>query len=320
MTEVLDSAKYVSEKSELVTINEDAIEDFIQGATGRDFKPPAWDSRYHFVDFTEKTVAYFLVLDSLNFCFWPGEKQKRWEIGYGSEILSGYIGLAASLKMTVFKGSPITDAGFLSEITLNQLRRLLAGTNELQLMDKRREILNELGRVLLEDFQGRAVHLVEEAAGSAPKLASLLAEKLDSFRDTAWYKGREVLFLKRAQIFAADLYGAFRGKSWGLFRDMERLTAFADYKLPQVLRHLDILRYAGSLARKVDNRILLSQGSAEEVEIRAGTISAVERLRQEIEHRGPKLRAFEIDWLLWNMGQENIYRARPYHRTLTVFY
>lgn len=320
MIGVLESAKYVSLKSDLVTVNNDRIGDFVQRAIGPAVKPPAWDYVHHYFDGTAKTVAYLLVLDSLNFCFWPEAEQEKWETEYQSKTLSGYTGLAASLKTAVLKDSQITEAGFLAVITTDELKRLLGGTNELPLMQERREILNELGRVLLDEYQGQAVHLIEEAAGSASKLALLLSEKLDSFRDMAWYKDQEILFLKRAQIFAADLYGAFRGINWGRFRDMEKLTAFADYKLPQVLRHLGILTYSPELAQKVDNRILLSPGNLEEIEIRANTIWAVECIRQAFELCGGRLRAFEIDGLLWNMGQENTYRKKPYHRTLSVFY
>jgi len=72
-------------------------------------------------------------------------------------------------------------------------------------------------------------------------------------------KEEEVVFYKRAQIFAADLYGAFDGKKWGSFTDMDKLTAFADYKLPQVLRHLEILRYTQALEQKVDREELLDE-------------------------------------------------------------
>lgn len=320
MAEVLESAKYVSNKSNLVAISNEKIEHFAQQIMGYAFELPAWDSSYHFFDGTEKTISYFLVLDSLNFCFWSEARKPRWEIEYHSQKLSGYIGLAASLKKAVQEGSPILETGFLSEITLDKLKRLLGGKNELQLMQERQAILNELGQVLLENYQGRAVFLVEEASGSALKLASLLAERLNSFRDMTWYKDRKVLFLKRAQIFVADLYGVFRGKNWGRFRDIDELTAFADYKLPQVLRHLGILTYSPKLAQMVDNQILLFPGSLEEIEIRANTIWAVECIRQELERLGRRMRAFEIDWLLWNMGQEDTYRAKPYHRTVTIFY
>ncbi|NVM26841.1 MAG: hypothetical protein HWN70_13115, partial [Desulfobacterales bacterium] len=132
--------------------------------------------------------------------------------------------------------------------------------------------------------------------------------------------GHKVFFYKRAQIFVADLYSAFDGKEWGSFVDMDRLTAFADYKLPQVLRHLGILRYARSLAQKVDQRIFIEAGSPEEVEIRANTIWAVELIRKELVLLGKAVRAFEVDSILWNMSQDFGIKARPHHRTVTIFY
>jgi hypothetical protein len=148
----------------------------------------------------------------------------------------------------------------------------------------------------------------------------LLAEKLLSFQDVADYQEHKVFFYKRAQIFAADLYGAFHGKEWGSFVDIDKLTAFADYKLPQVLRHLGILRYAKSLAQKVDQKVLLDSGSPEEVEIRANTIWTVELIRQELKRMGKELKSFEIDWILWNLGQHAEFVVKPYHRTVTIFY
>ncbi len=141
-----------------------------------------------------------------------------------------------------------------------------------------------------------------------------------SFRDTAVYRGRAVYFYKRGQILAADLYNALQGEGWGAFRDMDRLTAFADYKLPQVLRHIGVLVYGKELALRVDRLEPLDAGSPEEVEIRANTIVAVDMIRQVAAEMGRNLRSFEIDGILWQMGQEEEYRSHPYHRILSVFY
>jgi hypothetical protein len=187
-------------------------------------------------------------------------------------------------------------------------------------MDRRLESVREVGELLLREYQGRAHKLVEAAGNSALDLARMVAEKLASYRDEAVYKGRKIFFYKRAQILAADLHGAFSGKGWGRVHDLDELTAFADYKLPQVLRHLGIFIYSSELAQKVGNQILIESGSSEEVEIRANTIWAVELMRQELERLGKPLRAYEIDWLLWNLGQQDRFREKPYHRTVTIFY
>ena len=320
MWKVLKSVKYVAENSRLVNIDRQSLTEFSNKLLVEKIEPPAWDSHHHFFNGGEETVAYLLVLDTINFCFWPLPGQPKWAVDFKSEALSGYYALAASLKTALESGVPITDARYLSEISLGELKRILGGQGELQLMERRQKNLNELGHVLLTEYEGKAHRFVESAGGSAVKLAELLAEKLSSFRDVSEYLGKKALFLKRAQIFAADLYGAFGGKKWGGFEDMNELTAFADYKLPQVLRQLGILRYSEALSKKIDQNIHLEPGSPEEVEIRANTVWAVELIRQALDREGKGLRAFEIDWILWNLGQENEFRKKPYHRVVTVFY
>lgn len=320
MWEVLNTSSQVAEKSRLVHIDQQALAEFSMNTLAKPFDLPTWENHYHYRGGDEETVAYLLVLDTLNFCFWPAAGQARWEIDHGPETLSGYVGLAAALKRAMESGIPLADAHFLAHLRLEELKEILGGRGHLLLLNDRLKSLNELGRVLLEAYDGRAVNLVERAGGSAAALARLAAGELSSYRDVAQYRGSTVYFYKRAQIFAADLHGAFGGKDWGAFQDMEALTAFADYKLPQVLRHLGIFHYSPALAEKIDHQTCLEPGSPEEVEIRANTICAVERMRRELADTDNPLRAFEIDWVLWHMGQDPGFKIKPYHRTVTMFY
>jgi len=320
MQEVLDTAYYVSEVSRKVRIDKQALARLCKRFCKVGITVPVWNRRYHFDGRGKDRVFYLLVLDSLNFCFWPAPGKAKWEIECNSETLSGYYALATALKQALKSGIPITEADYLAELSFGKLKGILAGRGELQLLQERVQILNELGQFLLEQYDGKAYGLVEAAQNSAVKLVMLLVEKLASFRDLEEYAGHRILFYKRAQIFAADLYGAFNGDAWGRFTDMERLTAFADYRLPQVLRHLGILHYKLALAQKVDQGILLESGGPEEIEIRANTIWAVELIRQGLNRMGRDLRAFEIDWILWNLGQDQKFKAKPYHRTVTIFY
>ena len=320
MWKVLETAKNVAEKSRQVRIDKQALVRFSRKLVQDRVKVPPWNYLYHFCGRSEEMVSYLLVVDSLNFCFWPASGKDTWEIEYQSGRLSGYYALAASLKEAIESGIPITKADYIADLSLDRLKQILGGRGELQLLEHRLAILNELGRLLAGEYGGNAHRLVESAGKSALRLAQLLAEKLSSFQDTSEYLGHKVFFYKRAQIFVADLYGAFDGKEWGSYVDMDKLTAFADYKLPQVLRHLGILRYARSLAQKVDQRIFLEAGSPEEVEIRANTIWAVELIRKELVLLGKARRAFEVDSILWNMSQDPAIKTRPHHRTVTIFY
>lgn len=320
MFEVLESTKFVARESRFVRIDTQALSAFTERLAHASVSLPAWDTLHHFTGPPEQVVAYILVLDTVNFCFWPPPGRKRWEVEIRGRRASGYNGLALALRYALESGVPLTDSGFLAGLTEERLRRLLGGQGTLQLMAERAHALRELGRMLERDYQGKAHLLVESTCGWAVDLARLLARKLTSFQDRAVYRERAISFYKRGQIAAADLHGALAGEAWGCFQDLDRLTAFADYKLPQVLRGLGILVYETSLAERVDRKVELAPGSPEEVEIRASTIVAVDRLREETKRRGRPLRAFEIDALLWHMGQEATYRDRPYHRSRTVFY
>lgn len=60
---------------------------------------------------------------------------------------------------------------------------------------------------------------------------------------------------------------------------------FADYVVPAVLRHWGILTCSHALAKMMDGLQELAPGSEEEVELRACTITAVERLREYLTAR-----------------------------------
>ncbi len=311
MKKVLESVRWVVEHAEHVTLDEAALRLGAQRLAEQASRC-VWDG-LHLRDGTARTVQYLFVLDCLNFCFWP---EPRWR--YRGH--DGYVALAMALHDAVMRGDRVLDAASLAQMDKAHLQEILDGEHEIPLLDERVKILREAGTILQAHYDGHATRLVERAERSIVRLVELLAHDFSSFRDEASYRGRTVYFYKRAQIFCADLHGAFSGQRWGEFFDIDELTAFADYKVPQVLRHLGILRYSPELAASIDRREELLAGSPEEIEIRAHTIWAVELLKRELEKLGRSLRSFEIDWLLWNLGQREEFRQKPYHQTRTIFY
>jgi len=327
---VLSSTRWVVEQAKNVQINGDHLRDACAALLKR-YTPAAevtWYERFHFFDGTERTVNWLLVLDALNFCFWAEKGQPRWRNDYHGEILDGYWAEAAALTRAVEEGIALWDAGYLSTMSREDLAYILRGVQAadgeaqamIPLFEQRLEHAREVGRVLLERYDGQFAHAVNQVEGSMVKLTRLLARDFSSFRDVASYRGREVRFFKRAQICVADLHGAFSGRRWGAFSDLDKLTIFADYKLPQVLRHYGLLEYDRSLAERVDKQELLTAGGEAEVELRAATVWACERRRREMsDATGRVVSAVEIDQLLWYLGQ-NASGMRPYHRTRTVYY
>ena len=176
--------------------------------------------------------------------------------------------------------------------------------------------LNDLGRLLQREYDGSAAALVEAAEGSAERLV-LLLDRMPFFHDVERHPvlDIDVPFFKRAQLCAADLAGAFDGKGLGRFDDLDQLTLFADNLVPHVLRVDGVLVLDPALEQRIAAEDLLAPGSAEEVELRAVAVHAVERLAGLTGRP-----AHALDLLLWNRGQEPRYKAIPRPRCRCVFY
>lgn len=316
MHPVLDSIQQVVPVAQFVRFDEAAAQTFVKHHLNQVDALSAWSADDHFNDGTSRTLNYVFVLDTLNFCFWG---EPRWKYRHQGQLLDGYMALAACLKDAFERGDPLDDAEYLAQLDLSQVEKLLAGEEgQIPLLDSRLRVLREAGKSLLENFDGQVTNLVKQANGSVLSLVELLADHFVSYRDEANYRGFHVCLYKRAQIFCADVYGTFKGQGWGKFHDVDQLTAFADYKLPQLLRAHNVLHYEPSLADKVDAQVELPMGSSEEIEIRAFTIDAVEQLKKIFADQDVQLKSFEVDWLLWHLSQG--IEAKPYHRAKTVFY
>ena len=275
-----------------------------------------FDPQYHFHGAPADTVAYVLTLDAINFGsgYFPYLRKRP--------DLSGYFTIAAALTDHFRQHGPLT-APALSALGADDCRKIFDQPTDGgpidELMAHFATALNELGRYLLDRFDGRSTALVASANRSAARLVGILAA-MPAFRDVATYRGQPVPFYKRAQIVAADLALAFDGAGLGTFDDLDQLTIFADNLVPHVLRVDGILRYDAALTARLAADELLPAGSAAEVEIRATAVHAVELLVAACRDGGRAVSARELDYLLWHRGLAPHYREVPRHRTRTIFY
>ncbi len=271
----------------------------------------------------EQAPNWVLLLDALNFCFWGEPGRPRWRVRWRGEWHDGYDALAAALSRAVEEGLPVWDADWLADLeaeTLGQALRPEVGCPMIPLFAERLTNAREVGRVLRDRYEGQFANVAEDASYDAVPLALALEREFPSFADVALWGGQPVPFLKRAQICVADLRAITGGVGAGDIHGIERLTAFADYKLPQLLRRVGAIHYAPDLAARVDSYTLIPAGSPPEVEIRAATLWAVESLRRELARRGVQRNASEIDYRLWSESQTKTPDERPYHRTRTIYY
>lgn len=278
---------------------------------------PSWDHPLHWRGTPEQTANYVLLLDALNFCFWG---EPRWRIHYQGRAYDGYWALAAALRRALDAGQPLYDPRYLASLDDEDLAALFAGDATIPLLHLRIAHIREVAHGLLQHTGGTFLSIVRQVNGSAIALVREVVRLFPCFDDVARYDELWVPFSKRAQLLCTDLAGAFRGEEPARFRDLDQLTAFADYKLPQVLRWFGALRYEPDLAHRVDAKQEIPAGSPEEVEIRAATIAAVDELVVRLQSTGQRAAPWQIDWALWQLGQTLPSHAPPYHRTRTPFY
>jgi hypothetical protein len=188
------------------------------------------------------------------------------------------------------------------------------------LLAARTRALREIGCGLTRFYSGSAATFVRSAGGDASRLVELLTSTFPAFRDATLYRGSQIFLYKRAQICVGDLWGAYSGRGLGAFRNIAALTTFADYRVPQLLRALNILVYSPELARIIDAKEEIAANTECEVELRAATVHAVELMSAALARRGTPMPAFQLDWLLWERGEAQLDALAPHHRTRTIFY
>jgi hypothetical protein len=197
------------------------------------------------------------------------------------------------------RGAPWT-ATELRAVDALEVARVLGQDPRHDLMGLYAEALNQLGTWLGDRT---APEVIDEADGSAERMARALATGMPFFDDRGFYK--------RAQITANDLVLA----GVASFADVDRLTAFADNLLPHVLRLDGVLVYSDELAAEIDAGRPLLAGGEFERELRGCAVHACEALAARLEVP-PRL----LDNWLWNRGQHPPYSERPAHLTRTVYY
>ncbi|XP_006613970.1 queuosine salvage protein [Apis dorsata] len=279
-----------------------------------------------------KAVDWIFILNTLNYSFWNEKNCPKWTVNNQT----GYFALCAAIKRAINEGKPIVDPKYYSQITRSEAEYIFRGDTEtsIPLLDERVKCLRDAGKVLLEKYQGTFVNCVKLSSHSAQNLLRCIVKEFESYQDEADYKIHRVSFYKRAQILVGDIWACFKGEGIGEFWDIDYLTMFADYRIPQILLHFGAIRYSNTLMSKLKSDIELENGSDEEIEIRGCTIEVIERVKYEVKdliERCPKekknqlksnINSILIDHFLWNYRREHEVELEivPYHKTRCIYY
>ena len=302
---VRDACGWVAGRASSVRIDQEEIGEYASRLTGPEAIGPP-DPQTELLEGDRETRAAFAIcLDAINFGsgWWPTIRKRPG--------MSGYSTMAAGV-VDRFRGAGPWTVGELAQLTAAEIASTLGQDPEHPLMEDFARSLRDVGSHVEAEHGGRFEAVVDAGGGSAVALADRLAS-WRAFADSSTYMGRNVPFFKRAQLAAADLDRA----GVASFPDLGRLTAFADNLVPHVLRVDGVLRLDPALHKAIEAGELLEHGSAEEVELRACAVHAIELLAAAA---GGRLSPAEIDTALWSRGRDPRYKAIPRPRSRNTAY
>ncbi len=324
--DVPGAARQVARQATFVRIDRDAIARWVRAVDPARIRPVQYPGELAFVGTPSEVVRWVLLVDCLNFCFWT-ESPAPWVIEYQDRPWRRYLALRAALLRAVEQDRAWLTPQRWSSATARELEGVFAGRGRdpahrgrIPMFDHRVRVVNETGRVVLACYGGEPVHLVEQAGYHAAAVAARLADEFESFRDVHRYRDIDVPILKRAQIFAADLAGTWAANGGPRITELESLTAFADYRIPQVLRHLGILVLDAGFEARIEAGRLIPGSSDEEIELRTCSIWAVEEMCRALKARQDvEIPAWTLDEYLWERSHDPEVSVQ-HHRTPTWYY
>ncbi|KKY38041.1 putative upf0553 protein c [Diaporthe ampelina] len=343
-TGVLEGAEYVYDNSIDVALDmwscKTAANAIYKQMQEKSYSTATWsEHELHPKAKDEATVDFIFTMDLLNFSFWSElPDDERFAVSYKDRTWTGYWSLVAALQRALDEDIPMTSSDFWQsedECTLDLLKHVFRSTTdeEIPLLEERLACLQSTSVVerlyagVITKYSCSFTNCIKAANGSAAGLVNLLADDFACFRDEAKFEGRRkpVRFLKRPQILVADIWACFQGEGYGAFRDIDKITMFADYRVPQILNTMGCIYYSPTLNEVVKDKKVIESGSSWEVQLRACSIWCVELIRRDIKRTHPEveINAILIDFFLYDLmkelesrGQESI----PHHRTRSIWY
>lgn len=294
------------------------------------------------------TLNWLLVVDTMNFSFWPDDPSQQCAVNCRGKTYTGYMALCAAITRALDEGVPITDPVFFSQMSVDDLGKVLRSDSgvPMPMLLERHQALTGVGRALLaytnasantsadasDTASGAFRSFLEPCGNNALKMVEHIVRHLPSYKDETVFEGKCVAFYKRAQILVAEVCCVLEAageEEGGSVSDMDKLTMFADYRVPQALVHLGALRYSNELMDSLKKGELLSSGDRREVEIRGCSIEAVEQIQRQLAQLMAKrdgevcpINSALIDFYLWPYAKQHHKEMEhiPIHHTRCIYY
>ena len=314
---LIENCKIVYPFFKDVSIDEEKLHHLIDKLMKKDIPLPTWKNDFCFNGDPERTLDWIFLFNAINFSYW---NSPRWFTKVSNRIWGlddEAFGVMAALAHTMQSGVPLQDYKYVQTLEPSDLAYIFApaeGAGKLPLVEERYNSLLELTQAFYRF--GNAAGIMRMCKNSAPKIAAFLVSSCPSWNDVQHYQEVALPFQKRAWLCTAMLYERFIQDIDRKLVDWEQIPVFADYRLPQALRDLGILRYSPQLAELIDTSTPIPENSCFEIEIRATTIIVADRLYQSLPH----LSALQLDAFLWTYAVQKDDSIAPHHRTRTIRY
>ncbi|KAI3384366.1 hypothetical protein SNEBB_008239 [Seison nebaliae] len=326
---IIDSTQFVVDNSDHVKLGkEEDFEKLIDEMAKE--KCEESNMELHRLKNDSNFIDLIFIVDALNFSFWKEDVETKTiennTIDIDRKRFTGYASFCNFINQLIEKNVPIWSPEFYHKLTIDEWKKLeeLVDENlDIPMKEERVRICQEAGKILVEEFGGSFSNFLKLGDNSAMKCLCLLWNNFPFFRDFAHYKGKIIYFMKKPQILISDLHSQLPQNELCQFNDINLLTMFADYRVPQILVHFSTIKYSEELLNKINNGHLFESGESMEVEIRSASIIAVEKLVKLFEERQKsKLKAIDIDYVLWRMAKkyQQLINNSPVHKIRCRFY
>ncbi len=323
---VLQSIRPVIAQSESVRTNAESIATVARWMAFEEFTFPTGASAGPFAlgATPDEIIDFVMLASALNFAFTDFESGTKFEVDYDGRTWSDTEGMFVRIHQALAAGTDLCDGSVMATITASDLAHVFSGNIVMPMLEARADILNSIGSVLEDRYEGRFHKFV----GSCPPamyddgdgLLERLVEEFPRFNDASPYRGETVQLHKLGQLALWSLHmGLHASGDWAV-RDLSDMTAFADYIVPVALRLMGILEYSPDLEQRIKAGTMIAADSPDEVEIRAHTLYATALLTDAINELRPsdqQLVIPQVDYRLWKTYHATTW---PHHLTETVMY
>lgn len=252
----------------------------------------------HFEDVVEQS----LVRNAINHMFWHLDPDGTFVRYEHNDLVGAQAMSSAFLAAWNNPGSPLMRARHRHQaLRVSDIDAMFGPIPDAR---GRQRILNEV--LLSNALPHWGQWLTTQVKDEQPDVftATVAAQLADDFPE-AFGDG----LLKKAQLALSHIWREAHARG---YPHPCRLTAFADYQIPNVLRAMGILEYRPALAAHIDAGHLVPAHSAEERAIRGASVLAVEVLAH-----AQDVAVADVDYWIWLRRKMP---ATPFHRTVTTAY